>query len=40
MTTVTTHIVEALVSAGARRIYGVIADSLNSILDAVHEIKK
>src|SRR6266404_4905717 len=36
MTTVAEHLVEALVKAGARRIYGVVGDSLNSIVDAVH----
>ena len=36
MTTVATHLVEALVEAGVRRIYGVVGDSLNSIVDAVH----
>jgi pyruvate dehydrogenase (quinone) len=40
MTTVATHIVEALVSAGVKRIYGVVGDSLNSIVDAVHKNKK
>jgi pyruvate dehydrogenase (quinone) len=40
MTTVATHLVEALVSAGVRRIYGVVGDSLNSIVDAVHHNKK
>ena len=36
MTTVAVHIVEALAAAGVRRIYGVVGDSLNSIVDAVH----
>ena len=36
MTTVAIHIVEALAAAGVRRIYGVVGDSLNSIVDAVH----
>lgn len=36
MTTVAEHLVEALVKAGVRRIYGVVGDSLNSIVDAVH----
>src|ERR1700746_3353090 len=36
MTTVAEHLVEALVTAGVRRIYGVVGDSLNSIVDAVH----
>jgi pyruvate dehydrogenase (quinone) len=36
MTTVATHLVEALVNAGVRRIFGVVGDSLNSIVDAVH----
>jgi len=40
MTTVAEHLVEALVSAGVRRIYGVVGDSLNSIVDAVHHNKK
>jgi pyruvate dehydrogenase (quinone) len=40
MTTVATHLVEALVNAGVRRIYGVVGDSLNSIVDAVHHNKK
>jgi pyruvate dehydrogenase (quinone) len=40
MTTVAEHLVEALVNAGVRRIYGVVGDSLNSIVDAVHHHKK
>lgn len=40
MTTVAIHLVEALVHAGVRRIYGVVGDSLNSIVDAVHHNKK
>jgi len=36
MTTVAEHLVEALADAGVRRIYGVVGDSLNSIVDAVH----
>ena len=40
MTTVAMHIVEALVNAGVKRIYGVVGDSLNSIVDAVHRNKK
>jgi pyruvate dehydrogenase (quinone) len=40
MTTVAGHLVEALVNAGVRRIYGVVGDSLNSIVDAVHHNKK
>ncbi len=40
MTTVATHLVEALVDAGVKRIYGVVGDSLNSIVDAVHKNKK
>ena len=40
MTTVATHLVEALVSAGVKRIYGVVGDSLNSIVDAVHQNKR
>jgi pyruvate dehydrogenase (quinone) len=40
MTTVATHLVDALVKAGVKRIYGVVGDSLNSIVDAVHHNKK
>jgi pyruvate dehydrogenase (quinone) len=40
MTTVAQHLVESLVDAGVRRIYGVVGDSLNSIVDAVHHNKK
>ena len=40
MTTVATHLMEALVDAGVKRIYGVVGDSLNSIVDAVHKNKK
>src|ERR1700745_739637 len=40
MTTVAQHLVEALAAAGVRRIYGVVGDSLNSIVDAVHHSKK
>jgi pyruvate dehydrogenase (quinone) len=40
MTTVAIHLVEALVAVGVRRIYGVVGDSLNSIVDAVHHNKK
>jgi pyruvate dehydrogenase (quinone) len=40
MTTVAQHLVEALATAGVRRIYGVVGDSLNSIVDAVHRSKK
>jgi pyruvate dehydrogenase (quinone) len=40
MTTVAEHLVEALVSSGVRRVYGVVGDSLNSIVDAVHHNKK
>jgi pyruvate dehydrogenase (quinone) len=40
MTTVAEHLVEALVNSGVRRIYGVVGDSLNSIVDAVHHSKK
>ena len=36
MKTVAEHLVEALAAAGVRRIYGVVGDSLNSIVDAVH----
>jgi pyruvate dehydrogenase (quinone) len=35
MATVATHLIEALVHAGVRRIYGVVGDSLNSIVDAL-----
>ena len=40
MTTVATYLVESLVAEGVRRIYGVVGDSLNSIVDAVHQNKK
>jgi pyruvate dehydrogenase (quinone) len=40
MTTVAQHLVEALANAGIRRIYGVVGDSLNSIVDAIHHSKK
>src|SRR6202049_2825830 len=40
MKTIAIHLVEALVAAGVRRIYGVVGDSLNSIVDAVHHNKK
>jgi pyruvate dehydrogenase (quinone) len=40
MTTVAEHLVDALVAAGVQRIYGVVGDSLNSIVDAVHQNKK
>jgi pyruvate dehydrogenase (quinone) len=40
MTTVAKHLVEALAAAGVERIYGVVGDSLNSIVDAVHRSKK
>jgi pyruvate dehydrogenase (quinone) len=40
MKTVAVHLVDALVEAGVRRIYGVVGDSLNSIVDAVHHNKK
>jgi pyruvate dehydrogenase (quinone) len=40
MTTVAEHLVEALVNSGVRRVYGVVGDSLNSIVDAVHHNKK
>ena len=36
MTTVAAYLVEALANAGVKRIYGVVGDSLNSIVDAVH----
>ena len=35
MATVADRIVQSLVQAGARRIYGVVGDSLNSIVDAI-----
>jgi pyruvate dehydrogenase (quinone) len=35
MATIADRIVQSLVQAGARRIYGVVGDSLNSIVDAV-----
>jgi pyruvate dehydrogenase (quinone) len=40
MKTVAEHLVDALVAAGVRRIYGVVGDSLNSIVDAVHHNKR
>jgi pyruvate dehydrogenase (quinone) len=40
MTTVAEHLVAALANAGVQRIYGVVGDSLNSIVDAVHHNKK
>ena len=40
MTTVATHLVETLVNAGVKRIYGVVGDSLNSIVDSVHQNKQ
>jgi pyruvate dehydrogenase (quinone) len=40
MTTVATYLVEALVGSGVRRIYGVVGDSLNSIVAAVHHNKR
>jgi len=39
MTTVAIHLVDSLVAAGVSRIYGVVGDSLNSIVDAVHHNK-
>lgn len=39
MRTVAEHLVETLVAAGAPRIYGVVGDPLNSIVDAVHHNK-
>src|SRR5580704_18450228 len=39
MKTVAEHLVAALAAAGVRRIYGVVGDSLNSIVDAVHHNK-
>ena len=40
MTTVAEHLVETLVNSRVRRVYGVVGDSLNSIVDAVHHNKK
>jgi pyruvate dehydrogenase (quinone) len=40
MKTVAEHLVEALAAAGVRRIYGVVGDFLNSIVDAVHHNKR
>src|SRR5450432_2023487 len=40
MPTVAKHLVDALIAAGVERIYGVVGDSLNSIVDAVHHNKK
>ena len=40
MATVAQYIVDALANAGVQRIYGVVGDSLNSIVDAVHHSKK
>jgi pyruvate dehydrogenase (quinone) len=40
MTNVASFLVDSLVNAGVRRIYGVVGDSLNSIVDAVHHNKK
>jgi pyruvate dehydrogenase (quinone) len=40
MTTVAQHLVEALVNAGVRRVYGIVGDSLNSIVDAIHDNEK
>src|SRR3984885_11608148 len=40
MKTVAEHLVEALVAAGVRRIFGVVGDSLNSIVGAVHHNKR
>src|ERR1700687_4433629 len=40
MTTIAVHLVDALVAAGVQRIYGVVGDSLNSIVDAVHQNEK
>jgi pyruvate dehydrogenase (quinone) len=39
MTNVATHLVTALAESGVKRIYGVVGDSLNSIVDAVHQNK-
>ena len=40
MKTVAEHLVEVLVVAGIRRIYGMVGDSLNSIVEAVHHSKR
>jgi pyruvate dehydrogenase (quinone) len=40
MMNVATHLVTALAEAGVQRIYGVVGDSLNSIVDAVHQSKR
>ena len=40
MPTVAKHLVDALIASGVERIYGVVGDSLNSIVDAVHHNKK
>jgi pyruvate dehydrogenase (quinone) len=40
MTTVAEHLIDALVKTGVKRIYGVVGDSLNSIVDAIHHNKK
>src|ERR1700722_9468045 len=40
MKTVAEHLVEALVHSGVRRIYGIVGDSLNSIVAAVHYNKR
>jgi pyruvate dehydrogenase (quinone) len=40
MASVASFLVDALANAGVRRIYGVVGDSLNSIVDAVHHSKK
>jgi pyruvate dehydrogenase (quinone) len=40
MTNVATQLVDSLAEAGVRRIYGVVGDSLNSIVDAVHKNKR
>ena len=40
MTTVAEHLVAALANAGVQRIYGVVGDSLNSIVNPVHHSKK
>jgi pyruvate dehydrogenase (quinone) len=40
MKTVAEHLVEALVAAGVRRLCGLVGDSLNSIVHAVHHNKR
>jgi pyruvate dehydrogenase (quinone) len=40
VTNIATQLVDSLAEAGVRRIYGVVGDSLNSIVDAVHKSKR